>query len=102
MGAKQLSITTAHVSEYLVLAERVISWPIDIGAMLAREGLEKMDAIGILRSVGVSEYERGKLHGNEMVKMGRTCDEVAIEVRFRIDRIDTQSSKIIVVSVTRV
>jgi hypothetical protein len=99
MGAKQLSITAAHVREFLALSGQEISCPLDFGDTLASMELDRMDVQHVLKSVELNAYKEGKLHGEEIVTTGRTCEDVALEIRFRID---PQSDRIIVRSVARI
>lgn len=99
MGAKQLSITAAHIREFLALSGQEISVPLDFGDTLASMKLDRMDVQHVLKSVELDAYKEGKLNGAEIVTTGRTCENVAIEVRFRID---PQSGRIIVRSVARI
>ena len=99
MGAKQLAITAAHVREYLALSRHEISCPLDFGDTLAGMELDRMDVQHVLKSVELDAYKEGKLYGAEIVTTGRTCEDVAIEVRFRID---PQSDRIIIRSVARI
>ena len=99
MGAKQLSITAAHIREFLALSGREVSFPLDFGDTLASMKLDRMDVQHVLKSVELDAYKEGKLYGAEIVTTGRTCENVAIEVRFRID---PHSDRIIVRSVARI
>jgi hypothetical protein len=99
MGAKQLAITAAHVREFLALSGQEISCPLNFGNTLANMELDRMDVQHVLKSVELNAYKEGKLHGAEIVTTGTTCEDIAIEVRFRID---PQSGRIIVRSVARI
>ncbi|GAA0473289.1 hypothetical protein GCM10009096_13240 [Parasphingorhabdus litoris] len=99
MAAKQLAITTAHIREYLMMSERAISWPVDIGTVLEVNDLDRMDVLHVLKSIEVSENLKGALNGSEMVAEGQTCEGVTLQILYRIDPL---SSDIIVDSVTQI
>jgi len=99
MIVKKLPVTPARIREFLMLSERGISWPADIGQTLANDDLDRMDVLHVLKSAEVDECLNGKNDGRQMVTTGQTCDGAAIMIKYRIDPF---SFDIIVESVSRV